>query len=91
MLEDSRYENRAIYLISDFQEAGLQGADESWKLAPGVALYLIDVGSADSKNLVLTDVRSPSSCLRILLNSKFWLESARPGHSILRVEKSASA
>ena len=43
MLEDSRYENRAIYLISDFQEVGLQGADESWKLAPGVALYLIDV------------------------------------------------
>jgi len=63
MLEDSRYENRAIYLISDFQEAGLQGADESWKLAPGVALYLIDVGSADSKNLVLTDVRSPEQLL----------------------------
>ena len=63
MLEDSRYENRAIYLISDFQEAGLQGADESWKLAPGVALYLIDVGSADSENLVLTDVRSPEQLL----------------------------
>jgi len=63
MLEDSRYEHRAIYLISDFQEVGLQGADESWKLAPGVALYLIDVGSADSENLVLTDVRSPEQLL----------------------------
>ena len=63
MLEDSRYENRAIYLISDFQEVGLQDADESWKLAPGVALYLIDVGSADSENLVLTDVRSPEQLL----------------------------
>ena len=63
MLEDSRYENRAIYMISDFQEVGLQGADESWKLAPGVALYLIDVGSADSENLVLTDVRSPEQLL----------------------------
>ena len=63
MLEDSRHENRAIYLISDFQEVGMQGADESWKLAPGVALYLIDVGSADSKNLVLTDVRSPEQLL----------------------------
>ena len=63
MLEDSRYENRAIYLISDFQEVGLQGADESWKLAPGVALYLLDVGSADSENLVLTDVRSPEQLL----------------------------
>ena len=63
MLEDSRYDNRAIYLISDFQEVGLQGADELWKLAPGVALYLIDVGSADSENLVLTDVRSPEQLL----------------------------
>jgi len=63
MLEDSRYENRAIYLISDFQEVGLRDADESWKLAPGVALYLIDVGSADSVNLVLTDVRSPEQLL----------------------------
>ena len=63
MLEDSRYENRAIYLISDFQEVGLQGADESWQLAPGVALYLIDVGSADIENLVLTDVRSPEQLL----------------------------
>ena len=63
MLEDSRYENRAIYLISDFQEVGMQGADESWKLAPGVALYLIDVGSADSENLVLTDVRAPEQLL----------------------------
>ena len=63
MLEDSRYENRAIYLISDFQEVGMQGAEESWKLAPGVALYLIDVGSADSENLVLTDVRSPEQLL----------------------------
>ena len=63
MLEDSRYENRAIYLISDFQEVGMLGADESWKLAPGVALYLIDVGSAESENLVLTDVRSPEQLL----------------------------
>ena len=50
----------------------------------GVALYLIDVGSADIENLVLTDVRSPNSCLRILLSSKYWLESAPPGHSILK-------
>jgi len=63
MLEESRYENRAIYLISDFQEVGMLGADESWKLAPGVALYLIDVGSAESENLVLTDVRSPEQLL----------------------------
>ena len=35
LLETSRYENRAVYLISDFQESGIQGIDEGWKLAPG--------------------------------------------------------
>ncbi|MDP6414384.1 MAG: BatA domain-containing protein [Gammaproteobacteria bacterium] len=58
LLETSRYENRAVYLISDFQEAGMQGVDEGWKLAPGVAFTGIDVGELESSNLVLTDVRS---------------------------------
>ena len=63
LLENSRYENRAIYLISDFQDIGMQAADETWKLAPGVALNLIDVGAAESENLALTDVRAPEQLL----------------------------
>lgn len=63
LLETSRYDNRAVYLISDFQDTGMQNADDSWKLAPGVALTNIDVGSAESSNLVLTDVRSPEQLL----------------------------
>lgn len=63
LLETSRYENRAVYLISDFQDTGMQDADEGWKLAPGVALTTIDVGSPESSNLVLTDVRSPEQLL----------------------------
>lgn len=59
MLETSRFENRSIYLISDFQEIGMQGSEEGWKLAPGVDFIGIDVGAAESSNLVLTDVRSP--------------------------------
>lgn len=63
LLETSRYDNRAVYLISDFQDTGMQDADEGWKLAPGVALTTIDVGSPESSNLVLTDVRSPEQLL----------------------------
>lgn len=63
LLESSRYENRAVYLISDFQDVGMQSTDEGWKLAPGVAFTGIDVGAEESSNLVLTDVRSPEQLL----------------------------
>ena len=63
LLETSRYDNRAVYLISDFQETAMQAADEGWKLAPGVALTNINVGEPESSNLVLTDVRSPEQLL----------------------------
>lgn len=63
LLESSRYENRAVYLISDFQQAGMDNNDANWKLAPGVRFSGIDVGSRESTNLVLTDVRSPEQLL----------------------------
>ena len=63
LLEESRYDNRVVYLISDFQDSGLQDLDEGWKLAPGVAFNGIDVATEESSNLVLTDVRSPEQLL----------------------------
>lgn len=63
LLETAQFDNRAVYLISDFQDTGMQDADESWKLAPGIALTTIDVGEAESVNLALTDVRSPEQLL----------------------------
>ena len=63
LLETAQFDNRAVYLISDFQDTGMQDADESWKLAPGIALTTIDVGVAESVNLALTDVRSPEQLL----------------------------
>ncbi len=63
LLETAQFDNRAVYLISDFQDTGMQDADESWKLAPGIALTMIDVGEAESVNLALTDVRSPEQLL----------------------------
>lgn len=63
LLSESRFDNRAVYLISDFQQAGLQATDDNFKLAPGVAFTPIDVGTLDSSNLVLSDVRSPEQLL----------------------------
>ena len=63
LLAESRFDNRAVYLISDFQQVGLQADEEGFKLAPGVALTTIDVGNESSSNLVLSDVRSPEQLL----------------------------
>jgi hypothetical protein len=80
LLESSRFENRAVYMISDFQTEGLEGGDDDWKLAPGVAFMGIDVGSEESTNLVLTDVRSPERLL----------EDAAEQQILVRVRSSGS-
>ena len=63
MLESARFENRALYLVSDFQQTGMENVEESWKLGPGIRFSGIDVGEAESVNLALTDVRSPEQLL----------------------------
>lgn len=63
LLETARFENKAVYMISDFQEAGMGSGDEAWKLSPGVRFTGVDVGDRESSNLVLTDVRSPTQLL----------------------------
>jgi hypothetical protein len=63
LLETSRYENRAIYLVSDFQAIGMNNSEAGWKLAPGTAFNGIDVAAAQSSNLTLTDVRYPQQLL----------------------------
>ena len=63
LLESSRFENRQVYLVSDFQDVAMQNLDEGWKLSPGVAFTGIDVGVEESINLTLTDVRSPEQLL----------------------------
>lgn len=63
MLANSRYENREIFLISDFQQNGLSDAEAGFKLAPGVRFNGVDVADDSSTNLVLTDVRSPDQLL----------------------------
>ncbi len=63
LLESSRFENRALYLVSDYQQAGMDNVGEGWKLAPGVRFTGLDAGRAESVNLALADVRSPEQLL----------------------------
>ena len=59
MLESARHEQRSVYLVSDYQASGLGNDDSGWLLAPGVAFHPLDVGEGETRNLLLTDVRSP--------------------------------
>lgn len=63
MLESSRHEQRSVYLVSDYQASGLGNDDSGWLLAPGVAFYPVDVGEGETRNLLLTDVRSPEQVI----------------------------
>lgn len=63
LLETSRFENRAVYLISDFQASASDELNDGWKLAPGVAFNGIDVGESATENLSLTDLRAPEQLL----------------------------
>ena len=60
ILDSSPYETKKIYLVSDFQANGLNESDQSWTLSPGVAFTGVDVGESETRNLVLTDVRTPA-------------------------------
>ena len=63
LLESSRHESRTIHLVSDYQASGLGGDDSGWVMSPGVHLNPVDVGDGPSRNLLLTDVRSPDQLI----------------------------
>lgn len=63
MLESSSNQQRRIYLISDYQANGMGNDDSGWMMSPGVVLNTIDVGQGGSRNLLLTDVRSPDQLI----------------------------
>jgi len=60
ILDSSVYEEKKVYLVSDFQANGLTETDQGWTLAPGVSFTGIDVGESETRNVLLTDVRSPA-------------------------------
>ena len=63
LLSDARHENRRVVMISSFPASGISDADAGWMLAPGVGFAAIAVDDRESRNLSLTDVRSPQQLL----------------------------
>jgi hypothetical protein len=47
---------RTIHLISDFQKSGWAADEQDFRLAPGIELQHVDVGSDDFSNLAIHDV-----------------------------------
>ncbi len=60
MLDEGRFEEKEVYLISDFYANGMTDFDNDWKLRPGVALVTENVRREDSTNLVVTGVKAPT-------------------------------
>jgi uncharacterized membrane protein len=58
MLKESARGERRIYLISDFQAAGWNRAAPQVKLSPLVDLIAVDISSADSKNVAVSEVKA---------------------------------
>jgi len=63
LLESARHESRTIHLVSDYQASGMGEDDSGWVMSPGVHLNPVDVGDGPSRNLLLTDVRSPAQLI----------------------------
>lgn len=61
LLAESRFEDKTVHLISDFQNSGMTEFDKNWKLKPGVNLLTENVGDTETKNLAITGVKSPAN------------------------------
>lgn len=85
LLETSRFENRAVYLVSDFQASASDEANDGWKLAPGVSFTGVDVGEESSQNLALTDLRAPKQLLEDASGQKILARVRSTGSSYLDV------
>lgn len=60
LLDDSRFDDKEIVLISDFQATGMGDFDENWKLKPGVNFQTKNVADESTSNLAITGVKSPA-------------------------------
>src|SRR5215813_5645388 len=56
MFKETAAADRRIFLISDFQAAGRNEAEASYRLPSNIKLVTIDVGEQNSPNLAITDV-----------------------------------
>ena len=56
VMQTSRYLEKKVILVTDLQESGIPDGNEIWKLSPGIRLDVVNVGIADTANLVVAAV-----------------------------------
>jgi hypothetical protein len=64
MLHSARYEDKTVYLISDYRRRAFDNHDTAWRLSPGVRFKALRVGDEETTNLAVTDVKSPTRLIR---------------------------
>jgi len=64
LLESARYADQYVYLISDFQAVGFTATGTQWRMAPGVHVECVAIGTPEAPNLAVTDVKTPARLLR---------------------------
>ena len=58
-LNRSRFEDRTIYIVSDFQQAGWDRQATRWQLSSGIGLKVIDVWDERDANIAITATALP--------------------------------
>ncbi|MCW8195070.1 VWA domain-containing protein [Proteobacteria bacterium 005FR1] len=61
MLANSRFHDKSVHLISDFQNSGMTGFESGWTLKPGVNFVTENVADRETRNLTITGVKSPAN------------------------------
>lgn len=60
LLKESKFDDKSVVLISDFQTEGMVGFEVQWKLQPGVDFFTVDVAEAETRNMAITGVKLPA-------------------------------
>ena len=60
-LSGADFDQRTLYLVSDFQQSGWNPRSAGWKLSPGVQLRMIDVWEEQDGNTAVTGVEIPAA------------------------------
>lgn len=60
ILAEGKFEEKTIYLVSDFYANGMNEFDGDWKLRPGVGLVTENIRREDSVNLAVSGVKAPA-------------------------------
>jgi hypothetical protein len=63
-LNRSGFDERIVYLVSDFHQTGWERSAASWKLSPGVQLRIVDVWEEGDANIAVTDIDVPQPLTR---------------------------